>query len=508
MDSVILTFLIIKWFFPIFAFKIFEEAGYKWWYSFIPGFNYYIWMKLTKRPFWWFAILIIPFIGFFIMLLLQVSTAKSYGKFKLWQEALAVFFPFAYFPYLGFSKDEHYYAVRPEYKKSTVREWVDAIIFAVVAVSILRMFMFEAYTIPTSSMEKSLLVGDYLFVDKMKYGARAPMTPLSFPFAHHTMPLTKNVKSYSELIKLNYYRYPALKQINNYVPIVFNYPEGDTVSTTYQSNASYYSLVRQYGHTRVNTDKRNFGDIIVRPVDKRETYIKRCIGIPGDTLQIIDGYAHINGVKENHKGILEFEYIVKTNGSQFRPNILSDLDITERYIFNPNTSEYKLTLTQESYEKIKANPIVESITPSLQTKEDYYKDNCIMYLFPYNTNYEWTIDEYGPIYIPKRGDVLEINSKNICLYSRLIETYEGNTLKIDGDDIYINGEKTDKYNVKMDYYWMMGDNRHNSADSRFWGFVPEDHIVGTPFIVWLSLDKNKALFQGKIRWSKTMRIPK
>ena len=465
-------------------------------------------MKITKRPLWWFAILVIPFIGYFMMFLLQVATSKSYGKSKLWQEALAVFFPFAYLPYLGFSKNEKYYAERPEYKKGAIRGWVDAIIFAVVAVSILRMFMFEAYTIPTSSMEKSLLVGDYLFVDKMKYGARAPMTPLSFPFAHHTMPLTKDTKSYSELIKLKYYRYPALKEIKNYTPIVFNYPEGDTLSTVYQSNASYYSLVRQHGYTRVNTDKRNFGDIITRPVDKRETYIKRCIGIPGDTLQVIDGHAYINGVREQHKGNLQFTYLVQTNGSQFRPNIFSELDITERPVYNPNTSEYRLTLTNETSEKIKTNPIVTSIKPELQLKDDYYKDNCILYLFPYNTNYEWTIDEYGPIYIPKKGDVLQLDAKNICLYSRLIEIYEGNKLLVKGDDIFINGEKSDNYTVKMDYYWMMGDNRHNSADSRFWGFVPEDHIVGTPMIVWLSLDKNKSLFQGKVRWKKTLRVPR
>lgn len=508
MDSVMLTFLIIKWFTPAFAFKIFENAGHKWWESLIPIYNYYVWIKITQRPMWWFAILILPFMGFFMMFLLEVATAKTYGKFKLWQEALAVVVPFIYFPYLGFSNKEKYYNPRPVFKKTTVREWVDAIIFAVVAVSILRMYMFEAYTIPTSSMEKSLLVGDYLFVDKMKYGSRSPMTPLSFPFVQHTLPLTKTKKSYMECVQLKYHRYPALAKIKNFTPIVFNYPEGDTVSTAFQSNASYYSLVRKYGYKRVNTDKQNFGEIITRPVDKRETYIKRCIGIPGDTLQVIDGHVYINGIKENHKGKLQFTYLVKTNGTPLRRSVIENLDITETPIYNPASSEYVLILTEDSYKALLTNPIVESITPVLHKASDYEKENCISYLFPYDNNYRWNIDEYGPLYIPKKGDVLKLTPTNICLYKRLIETYENNDIKIDNGKIYINGEETDNYTVKMDYYWMMGDNRHNSADSRFWGFVPEDHIVGTPAIVWLSLNKEKSLFNGKIRWNKMFRIPR
>ncbi|MCK9303233.1 MAG: signal peptidase I, partial [Bacteroidales bacterium] len=464
--------------------------------------------KLTGRPLWWFIILVIPFMGFFIMFMLQVATSKAFDRHALWQEALAVIVPFIYLPYLGFSKKETYYKERPYFKPSTLRGWVDAIIFAVVAVSILRMYLYEAYTIPTSSMEKTLLVGDYLFVNKYKYGARSPMTPIAVPFVNHTMPLSQTRKSYSECIKLDYYRYPALCKIKNYTPIVFNYPEGDTLSTVYQSNASYYSLVRQYGYQRVNTDKRQFGEIISRPVDKRETYIKRCIGIPGDTLQVINGYAYINGVKENHKGDLQFTYIVKTNGTQLRKTYLDKLNITETPTYNPSTSEYILTLTKSSLEDIKANSIVESVTPELQVNTDYFKDNCIKYLFPYSADYQWTIDEYGPIYIPKKGDVIALDTKNICLYKRIIETYEGNKLAVKDGKIFINDIETDKYTTKMDYYWMMGDNRHNSADSRFWGYVPEDHIVGTPAIVWLSMDKNKSLLNGKIRWRKMFRIPK
>ncbi len=353
-------------------------------------------------------------------------------------------------------------------------------------------------------MEKTILVGDYLFVNKMTFGTRSPMTPIAMPFVHHSMPITQS-KSYCDKIQLEYYRYPALKEIKNFVPIVFNYPEGDTVSTEFQSNASYYSLVRTYGRDAVRNNPKYFGDIIYRPVDKRENYIKRCIAIPGDTLQIIDGYAYINGVKEQHPGKLQFIYKVKTNGSQFRKSIIEDLGVTESYSFNNADSSYLLTLTDEAAEKLKNNPAVVEMHRDLLSKEDYFESNSKMYIFPYNENYQWTVDNYGPLYIPKKGDTLHLNTTNICLYERLINVYEGNDLKIKNGKIYINGEETDKYIVKMGYYWMMGDNRHNSADSRFWGMVPEDHIVGKPAFVWLSLDKNKSLFGGKIRFNKMFR---
>ena len=508
MDSVILTFLLIKWFMPIFAFKVFENAGYKWWQSIIPVYNYYIWLKIVGKPFWWLIITLIPFIGYFMMFLVEVETAKAYNKLSFGQEALAAIIPFIYLPYLGYKETYYTPDNRPEYVKSKGREWIDAIVFAVVCVGIIRMYMFEAYTIPSSSMEKTLLVGDYLFVDKLKFGARSPMTPIAMPFVHHTMPLTKDMKAYCDKVELKYYRYPAIRKIRNYDPIVFNYPEGDTVSTVFQSNASYYSLVRIYGWKNVNMNKNAFGKIVYRPVDKRENYIKRCIAIPGDTLQVIDGYAYINGVKEKHPGSMQFTYIVKTDGSEFRSVYMQKLNITEKYEYNNADSTYILTLSDNSLAQIKKNSIVKYVIPDLQTKDEYFTENCKDYLFPYDTCYKWTIDEYGPIYIPKKGDTLHLNLTNICLYQRLIDVYENNDIKIENGKIIINGKETDKYVTKLDYYWMMGDNRHNSADSRFWGFVPEDHIVGSPSFVWLSMDKNKKLFDGRIRWKKMFRIIK
>lgn len=504
MDSVILSFLLIKWFMPIFAFKIFENAGYKWWQSFIPVYNYYLWLKIVGKPLWWLAVAMIPFIGYFIMMLLLVDTAKSHNKHSYIQEGLAVIVPFIYLPYLGYKAQYFKPHNIPPFKKSTAREWADSIIFAIVGVGILRMFMYEAYKIPTSSMEKSLLVGDFLFVNKMTFGTRAPMTPLAIPLIHHSVPII-GTKAYCDKIQLDYYRYPAFRKIKNYDPVVFNYPEGDTVSTVFQSSASYYSLVRNYGYNVVNKNKNAFGDIIYRPVDKRENYIKRCIAIPGDTLQIIDGYAYINGVKEEHAGNLQFKYKVKTNGAQFRPTILENLGITESYAFNKADSSYLLTLTEEAAEQLSKEKAVVDIKQYVETKDDYFRLNCEMYLFPYNTNYQWTVDNYGPIYIPKKGDTIHLTKENICLYERLIEVYEGNDFSVKNGKFYINGEETNQYVTKMDYYWMMGDNRHNSADSRFWGYVPEDHIVGKPAMVWLSLDKNKSLFKGKIRFNRMLR---
>lgn len=507
MDGVILSFLLVKIFFPVFTWKTFEEAGYEGFKTLIPGYNYYLWLKIVKKPFWWLLLIYTPFIAYFMLFLLIVETAKCYRKNDLGNQALAVLFSIIYLPYLGFSAKESYTDPDklPPYKKSSVREWVDAIIFAVVAASIIRMFIFEAYTIPTSSMEKSLLVGDFLFVSKVAYGPRAPETPLSFPFVHHTMPLTKSTKSYLEWIKMPYYRYPGFSQVKNNDVVVFNYPEGDTVSTTFQSNASYYSLVRQFGRKRVNTDKRNFGDIIYRPVDKRENYIKRCIGIPGDEILVKNGIVFVNGKENMDPGIKQLSYRVSTNGQSINNRVFDKLDITEKPQYSNLTHEYILTLTEESAREIEKLPNVTDVQPYLTPASEYFAAGAQQYLFPYDTNYQWTVDNYGPIILPQAGVPIELNMKNLPLFERMITVYEGNTLRTEGEKIFINDQEATSYTPKQGYYWMMGDNRHNSADSRFWGYVPEDHIVGKASFVWLSLDKNKSLFSGKIRWNKLMR---
>ena len=482
----------------VFTIGIFDKSGRKSWEAVIPYYNLYVLLQIIQKPWWWMLLLFFPFLNVFMYMLILVELAKCFNKFALWEQFLAVVFPFVYMPILGFSKDEKYINPdeRVKRKKSFTREWVDAIIFAVVAATIIRTFLLEAYTIPTSSMEKSLLIGDYLFVSKITYGPKSPNTPLSFPFVHHTLPLTTSTKSYLEWIKLPYHRFAGFKDIEHNDAVVFNYPAGDTVSTRFQSNVSYYKLVDDYGRKRVWTDKRNFGDIVVRPVDKRENYVKRCIGLPGDTLSIINRQVYIDGVKADNPEKLQFQYEVITTGSSINPKILDNLDITETFRGN-KPGEFIFMMTDDARKEIEKLPIVKSVTVSNDSAGMWNPD-----IFPQNNYFPWNRDNFGPLYIPKKGVAINLTIENLPLYERLIRTYEGNELIVSGRDIIINGEKTNAYTPIYDYYWMMGDNRHNSADSRYWGFVPEDHIVGRPEFIWLSLDKNKSWLDGKIRWNR------
>jgi signal peptidase I len=319
---------------------------------------------------------------------------------------------------------------------------------------------------------------------------------------HHTLPLTESTKSYLEWIKLPYYRFPGLSKIKNMDVVVFNYPDGDTLSSKLQSSISYYQLIRQYGRDVVWNNKQNFGDIIARPVDKRENFIKRCIGIPGDSILIVGRKVYINGKEEQNPGKRQFRYLVHTDGSPINSRNLENLGITENFATD-NNGNYELTLSEEALEGIRLFSNVKSIEPLIM-QSGIWDPN----IFPFDSAYRWNVDNFGPIWIPKKGVTVRLNTGNICLYNRIIGVFEGNNLKISDGKIFINGKESDTYTFRMNYYWMMGDNRHNSADSRFWGFVPEDHIVGKASFVWLSLDPNKSLFDGKIRWSKLLRIVK
>lgn len=498
--TILIIFILI---FPALLYKVFEDAGKQSWQALMPVYNYYVWIQIIDKKWWWFALMFVPFINMFMIMLMIVETVKCYGKNDLGNQALAVFFPYAYLPWLGFAADQKYTAPSEieKIKKSVAREWIDAIIFAVVAASVIRIFMVEAYTIPTSSMEKSLLVGDFLFVSKLSYGPKIPNTPLAFPFVHHTMPLTQYTKSYVEWLKWPYYRFPGFTSIKHNDVVVFNYPDGDTVALKVQ-NQSYYALVRQFGRDRVWSDKFNFGDIVARPVDKRENYIKRCIALPGDSLFIKDQVVYVNGKISELPGEAQFKYVVKTDGSTINKKLLDKLNITEEVETTEN-GDMVLTLTSSSLAKVKALGNVTSVEKLVQPKGFWQP-----YIFPFDSAYAWNVDNFGPIYIPKAGATINLTMANLPLYSRIIEAYELNKLEVKGDKIFINGQEANKYTFKMDYFWMMGDNRHNSADSRFWGFVPMDHIVGKAVFVWLSMDSNKSLLDGKIRWSKLFRTVK
>jgi len=486
--------------------KIFEKAGHDGWKAVVPFLNFYIWLRIINKPIWWYIFILVPFINVFVILLMVVEILKCFGKESIGAQALGVIFPFFYLPYLGFSGKEQYLDPdkREKVKKGPVREWVDAIIFAVVAATIIRTFFIEAYTIPTSSMEGSLLRGDFLFVSKVSYGPRVPMTPLTFPFVHHTLPLSSTTKSYLEWISLPYYRYPGLNSIKRYDAVVFNYPDGDTLSTVFQSNDSYYSLVRQNGKRDVWNNKQKYGDIIARPVDKRENYIKRCVGLPGDTLQVIDQIVFINGKALEAPKYAQFSYQVITDGSRLSDRLIDRLGIHE-VVSTGNPSISYAYMNEEAAEKLKETPVVKSVT---KLRHPAGNPDDIRRIYPYNSDYGWSVDNFGPLYIPKAGESVEINPGNIHLYRRAIHAYECHDLEVKDGKVIIDGFASDTYTFEMDYYFMMGDNRHNSADSRFWGFVPENHIVGKAVFVWLSLNPDKSWFQGKIRWDKLFRFVK
>ncbi len=485
---------------------IFEKAGVKGWKILIPVYNLFIWVKIVNKPVWWIIFLLIPYINIFMVMLLLIEILKCFKRDTIGAQVLCILFPYAYLPFLGFGKDKF---TRPselkKIKKSASREWAEAIIFAVIAATIIRTFFIEAYTIPTSSMEKSMLVGDFLFVSKIAYGSRIPMTPLSVPFTHHTLPLTKSTKSYLEWIPLSYYRYPGFTNIKRNDIVVFNYPDGDTVALNKQ-NISYYKLVRDYGRETVwNNDllnprtgrleKNYFGSIVSRPVDKRENYIKRCVAIPGDILEIKNRQLYINGKKGYEPKGLQYQYIVQTKTGLNNKFLTENNILLTDVIPIQHSNVYILPLTEELFAKFMSLPFIDTVFLYEPTERD--PD-----IFPHSEHYPWNRDNFGPLKVPAKGATVELNTKNIAIYERIIKIYESNELEIQNDKIFINGKETKTYTFKQDYYFMMGDNRHNSADSRMWGFVPHDHIVGKPAFVWLSLNKDKGWLDGKIRWRR------
>ncbi len=410
------------------------------------------------------------------------------------------------------------------WKKSTnptiqsILSWVDDIVFALVAVYFINIFLFQNYQIPSSSLEKSLLVGDYLFVSKLSYGPRVPNTPISFPLVQNTLPIL-NCKSYTDWPEWGYKRVKGLGEVKRNDIVVFNFPAGDTIALL-QQNPDYYTLVAQYGREAIHLNKATFGEVMYRPVDKRENYVKRCIGMPGDSLSIRDNQVYINGKAAENPENMQFNYYIETDGTMFNEEQFSLMDVSKddrgllgggngygqdllAYLgFQANANGqynpvYRMPLTNKALAIAKKFAFVKKIVIE--------PDAIGGTTYPVDYKTGWTRDNYGPIWIPKKGATIKLDEKNLALYHRCIKNYENNKLEVKDGKIYINDQPSTEYTFKYDYYWMMGDNRHNSADSRSWGFVPEDHIVGKPIMIWLSLDKDHSLFDGGIRWERIFR---
>ena len=424
----------------------------------------------------------------------------------------------------------------------TVMGWVDAIVFALVAVYFVNLYFFQNYVIPSSSLEKSLLTGDYLFVSKMSYGPRVPQTPLHMPLAQHTLPFF-NCKSYLEHPQWDYKRVKGLGDVQLNDIVVFNFPAGDTVATGVPNDDVYrlsygagkelakpvdlasmtpeqqrvvYDYYYQLGREYLKENPQNFGEIISRPVDRRENYVKRCVGLPGQTLEIKDRIIYLDGKANKEPDNVQYRYLVKTKrpipddlahelgiskddtmlieDSGWESGLL-EMGLDSRNAQGKLNPVYHFPLTKKMYETLLGNKKL--ISKIVMEPEDYAGQ-----MYPLNLYTKWNRNNYGPIWIPAKGATITLTEDNLPIYERCIVAYEGNKLEVKPDGIYINGEKTDSYTFNMDYYWMMGDNRDKSADSRYWGFVPEDHVVGKPIVVWLSLDKDRGWFDGKIRWNR------
>ena len=407
-----------------------------------------------------------------------------------------------------------------------IMSWVDALVFALVAVYFINLFFFQNYVIPSSSLEKSLLTGDYLFVSKVSYGPRIPQTPLTMPLTQHTLPVFQ-CKSYIEWPHWDYRRVKGLGKVQLNDIVVFNYPAGDTLvsSPVYQAQDFYqlcyscgyqlldeakrpnidslnpqqqwdfYQYVYQVGKDYVKANQPTFGSITTRPTDRRENYVKRCVGLPGQTLQIKDRVVYLDGKPNKEPDNVQYTYYVKLKG-ELSDALMKDLGISMEDLISLNQNGY-MPLTQRAKNELsKRKDLVESIRLNTEA--------VVGDLYPLNARTGWTRDNYGPIWIPQKGKTIALNMQNIAVYERPIKTYEGHDLQVKDNKIFIDGKEAKEYTFAMDYYWMMGDNRHNSADSRYWGFVPEDHIVGKPIFIWWSSDPDRGGFKG-IRWNRLYR---
>lgn len=459
--------------------KLYIKAGRQAWEAFVPVYNAVVLMKIINRSPWWTILLFLPIINLIMFPVVWVETARSFGKNTYTDTALAILSLGFYNYYLNYVADVNYIEDRDLHPKSSSGEWVSSILFAIVAATIVHTYIIQPYVIPSSSLEKSLLVGDFLLVSKVHYGPRIPMTTVAAPMVHDTIPKL-GVKSYmfddnydkrksalKNKLQLPYLRIPGFDKIDRNEIVVFNQP-ADTLldMNDFNPDRNYY-----------------------KPIDKKTNLVKRCVAVAGDSLEIRDGYVYINGVKNElpDRAALQFSYEVKLKeGKSFNNSIYETLksrhDITDG-IYGVGDKIILPAASDNAVNTFKNHPSVASLEKI--TEPEGVRDNGI---FPHDPNYKWNRDFFGPLYIPEAGKTIDINLENLPLYKRVISEYERNDLQVKGNQIFINGQATDKYTFKQNYYWMMGDNRHNSIDARAWGFVPFDHVVGKPVFIWMSWD--------------------
>jgi signal peptidase I len=457
--------------------KLYETAGRKRWEAAIPVYNAIVLMKIIGRPTWWTILLFIPIINLIMFPVIWVETIRSFGK-KTTTDTLMVIATLGfYIYYLNYTQTLIYIADRNIDSEHKAAETVSSLLFAIIVATIVHTYFIQPYTIPTSSLEKSLLVGDFLFVSKMNYGARVPMTTVAMPMVHDTIPMTKR-KSYLNWPQLPYLRLPGLQTIERTDIVVFNWP-ADTV----------FKFRDQSG---LRADK---------PIDKKSNYVKRCVGVPGDSLAIKDGLVYINGkeliLPERAKPQFSYNVVLDGKTPIYLENIFKDMDITDgiNYVSPQKDTIGIAALTAKNAEKLKNVPGILSVFRNISHTPETGKYG----VFPHTT--QWNRDNYGPIYIPQKGKTVALTLASLPFYKTIITDYEKNDLKVNGNEILINGKVATTYTFDQNYYWMMGDNRHNSEDSRYWGFVPENHIVGKPIFIWLSWDTNgKGI--NKIRWDR------
>jgi signal peptidase I len=463
--------------------KLYVKAGRQAWEAAVPVYNAIILMKIIGRPWWYTILLFIPIVNLIMFPVIWVETLRSFGKNSMTDTVLGVLTCGLYIYYINYTQDVVYIEDRNLSPRTSGGEWVSSILFAVVAATIVHTYVMQPFTIPTSSLEKTLLVGDFLFVSKFHYGARTPMTPISFPMVHDTIPVLKT-KSYIKSPQIPNFRFPGFQKIKRNDIVVFSWPP-DTLTVITNPNSV----------------------VDIKPLDKKSNYVKRCVGLPGDSLEVRDGYIYING-KQNDlpdRAKLQFGYAFRTNKPLNPSYVRERYDITDLYPMDnpPSYRVFRAHMTNEAFEKFKNYPELDTIFKTTAKKGQREPGT-----FPHAPNFDWNSDYFGPMYIPKAGATVSITPETLPLYRRIIEVYEGSEIGIENDisqagtQVMLNGQALTEYTFKLDYYWMMGDNRSNSQDARMWGFVPFTHVVGKPVFVWMSWDSSAKGIMNKIRWER------